>query len=237
MPLIQLHGLVPGTTRKVSHGPIHHLLDCGDIGALTSPVADDMDFEDPTALANWASTHNRILLAYCATHPVLPMSIGAVFSNQRALRTKIEDNIDEYRAALDVLRDVQEFTIQLQVTDRIPTTPTISATGRDFLLARRTQRDRRTDLKADQVKMARDIVAQLQQYSLQITSNTPPKADRLLACSALIQRTAQPKLRQLAQRLHQPALDLGLDLVVTGPWPPYSFDVSNISALEGCDGC
>ncbi|PJI91430.1 gas vesicle protein GvpL/GvpF [Yoonia maricola] len=224
MQRFQLHGLVPAHTQPQPSAADHEILPCGPVSALISTIAHlDMDEElSPDVLATWAVKHNAILTAYCADTTVVPMAIGAVFSDRSAIAAELNADMDAHIAALRVLRDVQEFTVQLTGTDMPKPEAAPAASGRDFLHRQRGRRDRRHNLQRDRQAFAQDILHQLQTPTLQITPSTCSKPNKLLNCIVLIAKSDITQLRHMARNMHDMALDLGLDLVITGPWPPYS---------------
>lgn len=238
MSLLQLHGLVPGETTQLTLPVGHRLLPCGPIGALVSPIANAAMFENPVPeeLARWVAHHNSILLAYCASRPVLPMAIGSVFSSTEAVKERVQEDCTAHLQNLAVLKDMLEFTVQLHVTaDQTSPAPKVHD-GRAFLKARKVQRDRRQNLASDQLQMARNVLQELDSFSVQVTQAKTPKPSRVLDCAVLIRKTYLPQLRQLARTLHLPSTNLGLDLEVSGPWPPYSYDPKPARAGEAVHG-
>ncbi|MEM9784957.1 MAG: GvpL/GvpF family gas vesicle protein [Pseudomonadota bacterium] len=236
MGLIQLHGLVPAQTKQKPEPASHRLLDCGALGALVSTLADRNDIENPSpeALVKWADAHNAILLAYCADGTVLPTAMGAVFSSERSLQQMLQNEAATHLRSLDRLRNIQEYTVQLHVLGPEPTAPVTAPTGRAFLDARRDQRNQRQNHKADQIALANELLCHLQECCLQVSGTTQRKHGRLVDSAVLVKKSHLERLRNLAQTFHNAAQSLDLDLVITGPWPPYSYDLTADLLPECC---
>ncbi|MDX8351419.1 GvpL/GvpF family gas vesicle protein [Cognatiyoonia sp. IB215182] len=233
MTLLQMHGLVRGEAAHNPTAPEHRLLLCDSLGALVTELSKEFDFENPDDLADWATRHHGILLAYCAQGPVLPLAIGSVFSSEEALKAKLIERHAEHLRVLDMLSGIEEYTVQLFPKDRIAAPSKAPLTGRRFLKARQVKRDQRRDLKTNQTAFACDLLAELQNMSLR-PSTPDAKPGRLLNKTILIRKDTVSKLQELAAVSDQLARDLSLELKITGPWPPYSFDPSETYMQESC---
>ncbi|MDX8348467.1 GvpL/GvpF family gas vesicle protein [Cognatiyoonia sp. IB215446] len=231
MTLLQLHGLVPSTSARNADAPAHRLFRCDSLGALVSGLCADFDFDNPDDLESYAKLHHNILLAYCAQGPVLPMAIGSVFSSEHALSAALAQRQPEHLRALDAISKMGEYAVQVVPKEQFVSSNHVPLTGREFLRARKVKRDERRDLKVRQIVFTRDLMAQLQKLSLKECPATA-KPGRLLDQTILIGNDAVSKLRELATVSHQSACDLSLEFKVTGPWPPYSFDPSDVSVME-----
>ncbi|MEL7178990.1 MAG: GvpL/GvpF family gas vesicle protein [Pseudomonadota bacterium] len=236
MQNLQLHGLVPSKAEYRKAAPPHELLRCGPISALISDMSHDHAADDmpPDALADWAMTHNAILTAYCADTTVVPMALGAVFSGKPAIIASLESQMDAHIAKLSALEGIQEFVVHLTTTPTRPPAQESPTSGRHFLQIQRNRRDGRHSLQKQQLAFAQAVLNQLQTPCLQIAAAGTRKADKLLNCVVLIRQDDVFHLQDMARGLHQPAQDLGLDLVITGPWPPYSSAALKAPVPEVC---
>lgn len=234
MSFLKLHGLVPRRTRKARHGPIHDLVDCGAVFAIVSNYAGSNEFASlpPDAIAAWALEHNDILLGYCAHGPVLPMAVGAVFSDATAVRQGLDPDLDAYQAALDQLTDLREFTIQLRRTTAPQSAPDATADGKAFLRARQAKRDARKNLASKQRSFVQTLAEHAQGIAAQMTHPQTPHPEKAFECSVLMHISAIDDLRSLAQTQDIPATDIGFDLQISGPWPPYSFIPHHINGTQ-----
>ncbi|MCK0094097.1 GvpL/GvpF family gas vesicle protein [Yoonia sp. F2084L] len=234
MGLMQLHGLLPKFAQAQSGGPAHRLLTCGPVTALISSFPSLKKFENLTSdeVAAWAMHHHAVLLAYCANTPVLPMAVGAVFSSDAAIKREVMAEIDKHCQSLRALAQVKEYTVQLTLTEPPPITASEPKGGRAFLQARRHQRDTRQQLHVSQRRMAHDILERLKTDALQVTSAGNAKPDKLLNCAILVDIERVTNLQRMARTLDGPAKENGLDLVVAGPWPPYSFNPDAATTQE-----
>lgn len=233
MALLNLHGVVPKGTRLNTSGPPHHLVECGAVTALVSEFPDAEAFESlpPEDVANWALAHNAILMGYCADVAVLPMRVGAVFSDEAAVRAEIEERSGSFSATLTALTGIHEYAVQLSVLPDTKASSDAAGSGRDHLLQRRQDRDRRAAREQDRQALARAVLDQINALALQVEPAGAPKPDRVLDCVVLLPRDRVPILQGMIRSLGEAATALDLDLVVTGPWPPYSFDITAMPEL------
>ena len=237
MAFLQLHGLVPaGTTRQTSV-PEHEILPCGQFSALISRLAPNASTTAPSPdeLAAMAMQHNALLVAYCAETTVVPMAIGAVFSDISAVTAALEIDMDQHLRALNALHKTQEFTVHLRITQPQHIETRSPNSGRHYLQMQRQKRNERNSLNSDRQTLAHDIRSRLEPICTQIQRASAQNSDDMLNCVILARKSKIPELRALAHRFHDPAERLGLDFVITGPWPPYSSAVLTQAKGEVCD--
>lgn len=234
MTAVQLHGLMAGGVVEASNAPPHRLVGCAGLTAVISDVPDLTAFEvqTPEQVAAWALSHNAILSAYCAKEGLLPMQVGSIFSDDAAIRARIEMRKDPLLRAVDTLATLREYTLQLRVRDVSQSVQVMCDTGRDHLRARRDARTRRSTLEADRHALARAILDQIDRLSFQMGPAGAPKPKRLLDCVLLIAVSDVGKLQAIAGDWDRAAQALGLELEIIGPWPAYSFDAETLLAGE-----
>lgn len=234
MALVQLHGVVAKGTGLCKTDPPHRQLDCGSMSALISDFPDIDAFETlpPEEIAEWALAHNAILSSYCDDTGVLPMRVGAVFSDEAAVQAEIAMRAATFHAPLAALQTMREYTVQLLIITPAAAPPAQATTGRDHLRARLNHRNQRHSLETDRHALARTILDQISAAAIQVEPAGAPKQGRVLDCVVLIPRKRVHQLRDLAKSLYDPAKSLGLELIIAGPWPPYSFDITALPEHE-----
>ena len=237
MRCVQVHGLVPSGTPAQQTAPPHEILPCGPVSALISGIARPITPDDlsPDDVAHWAMQHNAILTAYCTEATVIPMALGAVFSGKPAIISALAAQMDAHVQNLYRLHDIQEYTVQLNIIGAPKAGPVTADSGRAFLQLQRARRIGRENLHRDRHAFAQDVLSQLQTPAVQIEASASSKPDRLFNCAVLLKKADVLYLQQMARNLHAPAKALGLDLVITGPWPPYSSAaLQTVSHREVC---
>jgi hypothetical protein len=227
MALLQLHGLMRKTASILPNAPPHTTIDLDDFTAIASSFPDTISFDamSPEEISEWALGHHRILTAFSLHTTILPLALGAVFTNKAAIEQTISTNHSVYDAALNVLSQLQEYTLELKQVSARPDPPAPADTGRGFLRTRRDSRDLRQTLAAERHKLARRVLNTLDAVAIQIEPAGAPKSEKCLDCVALIPRAQIQRLTQIAKDFHKPAQALDLDIVISGPWPAYSFKI------------
>jgi len=234
MPAHLLHGLVPSATPRSNSAPEHDLIYCARFLALVSPAPPNLDNLPPTALADLALTHNALLVAYCTRSTVLPMRFGAAFSSTENLRRHLDQSAPRHVAALQTLARLDEYILRLQIIGDPPAPTLPVGSGRDFLARGRSLRDQRLSLTERRRALARTALADLEPISHQTEAAGTPRSERLLDIAILLNKTRRDLLATLAARVAEQAPALGLELIVTGPWPAYSFHAHALE--EVCNG-
>ncbi|MEM1388886.1 MAG: GvpL/GvpF family gas vesicle protein [Pseudomonadota bacterium] len=197
--------------------PPHRLIRCDGWAAIALEIAVPTDPDDAQILT-WAAAQNEVLAAYIARHDVLPVAIGAAFSDREAMNQHITVNQSAFaREAAGILGCV-EYALTLDPKP-LSNTETVFASGQNFL---RSAKHRKQSLSHERAQFMRDVVAQTRCYALKVIPERG-NASRLARVCALIPRASQDAflaaMLGFAPRSHA----LGLDCRLIGPSPAYSF--------------
>lgn len=238
MSLILLHGVVDADTAYHTADRAHRIIPCGPFAALVSDLGGrtGVDAPTPEELAGWALAHNDILCAYCGDTDILPMRLGTLFSTDEAITEEIARTAETLGPKLAALRGLREYTVRLCIKTSPTAAPSPVSSGRAHLLARKAHRDRRAHLGRDRKDFARHTFLELQTIARHVAPAQIPRPDHTLDCTALVHVDQRVNLSELAKTGHVAALPLGLDLIISGPWPPYSFDLATPPEKELCHG-
>jgi hypothetical protein len=138
---------------------------------------------------------------------LLPVRFGTLVADEQAAAREVARRREELVAALERVRGAVELAVRAQPREPEQARPRRGETGRDYMRAkaRRTQAARL--LHEPLAFVARDSVV-----------HTGPE---LLRAAYLVDRTAVDGFVALVRRLQ--AARQSLNVVCTGPWPPYSF--------------
>jgi hypothetical protein len=157
--------------------------------------------------------HARVVECVAAVNDaVLPVRFGRAFVDRPALRQAIRDRADELGAALERVRGCVE--LGLRVADETADEPMPTLSGTEFM-ARRLRRVQAAERLAGELHAP---LAELSRASVHRVLSTPRL---LLSAAYLVPREGVDAFREAVERLA--AAHAALDLVCTGPWPPYSF--------------
>jgi gas vesicle protein GvpL/GvpF len=136
---------------------------------------------------------------------LLPVRFGTLVSDEEAAARAVAERRDELTARLDRVRGAVELAVRAH--PREPEPAPDAATGVDYMQAKGRSTETAKLLHEPLEFLARDSVVQ--------------SGPELLRAAYLVDREAVDGFVSLVQRLGE--THPGIDLVCTGPWPPYSF--------------
>jgi hypothetical protein len=174
---------------------------CDGLTALCAP-AEPLEGEvTPDAL--WR--HEEVVEALMEERDLLPVRFGTLVSDEDAAARAIIERSEELAAGLDRVRGAVELAVRAH--PRRPDEPPAAETGVDYMRAKARRAETAALLHEPLAFLARDAVVQ--------------PGPELLRAAYLVDREAVDGFVALVRRLGE--AHPGLDLVCTGPWPPYSF--------------
>ena len=175
-------------------------------------VAIVSDYQDPPARPATQTMwdYERIVERIAELHPFIPARFGSVLNDDDAVREMLRERREQFLEVLSHTRGAVELALRASWDQ--PSEPP-SQTGAGYMRARLELRQR-----------AREVAQELMPLGkLSRTSRCelPARPQQPLRCAYLVDREAVTEftasLAELDQRLP------GVELVCTGPWPPYSF--------------
>jgi hypothetical protein len=174
---------------------------CDGLTALCAP-AEPLEGElTPDAL--WR--HEGVVEALMEDRDLLPVRFGTLVSDEEAAARAVTERRDELAARLDRVRGAVELA--LRAHPRRPDEAPVADSGVDYMHAKARRVEAARLLHEPLAFLARDSVVQ--------------PGPELLRAAYLVDRQAVDGFVSLVQRLAEAHSEL--DLVCTGPWPPYSF--------------
>jgi hypothetical protein len=157
--------------------------------------------------------HERVVEAIMAWGAVLPLRFGTELAREQELADVLRDRRDELLRSLDHVRGSQELGVRVIPHDRPPGRRPTTTTGRDYLLARVREHGRRE-------RAISEVHAELAAVS-RSTRVRQPRPPAILVGTYLVDAERVGEFRRRADQLAQ--RQAGVQITVTGPWPPYSF--------------
>ena len=196
--------------RRGLGGATLRALDHGGLGAVYSRHRSLR----PRPVPQLVLEHERVVEAIMARGPVLPLRFGTEFEREEQLATALEERRDELLHSLDRVRGKAELGLRI-----IPKQPSghsraVDTSGRDYLLAR--VRARRRSEQA--IREVHTELAALSRASRVRQLPTPPA---ILVAAYLVDSDRVAEFRSHANQLAGRQSEMRV--VVTGPWPPYTF--------------
>ncbi|RDC73191.1 hypothetical protein DLJ49_08785 [Rhodovulum sp. 12E13] len=232
MTALILHGLTDAATPAPVDAAPHLRVRAGGLVALCTPL-EAMPQTEEEAVSG-ALAHNALLVAQARLGDVLPVRFPAGFSGEAALHTHLAAEGARYRAGLARIGGAHEYGLRLALRPgaALPAgardaadgkeAGTPANSGRAFLERGRRRRDLRAERAAARVRMAERLATEAAGLAREAMPGAP-RTDRLVDLALLVPASGVDALRACAAAGAREAAGLGLDLALSGPWPPYSF--------------
>jgi hypothetical protein len=218
----------------------------GDVGLLVSPVAPDElevdadDLSETGRLAVLARGHDAVVRAAADVGPVLPLRFGTAVPDEDAARTLLRSHAAVAREQLQRIGTAREWGVRL-VRTLADAEPALAGgaqrdglSGTEYLSRRREELQRGDDLTRTAAEYAERLQDELSAHvteSLRRGGSTG--SSLLLDMAYLVPTAAEAEFLGQVQQLTEDLEAHGLALVVTGPWPPYSFAALTPGGSDG----
>jgi hypothetical protein len=159
--------------------------------------------------------HERVVEAIMARGPMLPLRFGAQLEGEAQLTAVLRERREGLLRALDRVRGHVELGLRV-IPERgsNPHPDKAGQSGREYLLALAAER-RRAD------EAARELHAPLAELAAESLVRERPAPPAILVAAYLVDADRIAGFRARAHELGARRKDL--QVVVTGPWPPYNF--------------
>jgi hypothetical protein len=205
--------------------------------AQFEPEALEAAAADPAWLETRLRSHEEVLEAVLASGPVAPFRFGTIFRSEADLRAALARAQDRLATRLEELRGTAEWGVKAWVDEEALHSSLGRADdglegmseGRRYLLAKRLRRQSEAEANELAFSRANDAHVQLSTHAVEARLEAPSGLDErtgrrlLLRASYLLADDRRPEVERLLDELRQRDAELGLDYVLSGPWPPYGF--------------
>lgn len=154
--------------------------------------------EDPAWLRRRALTHDDVLVGVSALVTVVPMRLCTVYPTESALRRMLVRERAPLLEGLARFEGAAEWRVQVLAPEPV-------------------------DREACGGAVHSRLAAVAEETALNVAHGSHPIDDVVLSGAYLVRHDAAPELHDAVAALRTEYEPLGLDLVSTGPWPPYAF--------------
>jgi hypothetical protein len=215
----------------------------GDLALLVSRVLpddlriDEDDLSETGRLATLARGHDAVVRAAAGCGPVLPLRFGTVVPDEAAARRLLEEHAGSARAQLRRIGDNHEWGVKLvrRLTEPVPAGPRPvdrqGVSGTEYLARRRQALHQREDDERSATGAAELLEETLRPCVREsLRRGGSPGSSLLLDLAFLVPPERESAFLAAAAELREKLDPDGLEVEVSGPWPPYSF-----AALEPAD--
>jgi len=211
----------PSAARSGLRGSPLRAIEADGLFAVASDH-DDLHLE-ATEEDLWA--HENVVEKLMEQVSVLPMRLGSMLPDERAVLTLLRDRREEFESTLAHVRGAVELgvraAIEIESKPAAPRAPAERGPGTAYMIGL-LERDRRGAEVAERIHrplsmLARDSTHRVGEGSHR--QGSPPRP--ILLASYLVDRD---RIGRFQARIEE--LEYGVDnaaITCTGPWPPYSF--------------
>ena len=254
-----VYGVMPATT-TLAHPPVgldetavESIADSG-VAALASRLDGERYSTDAvergTADVEWlaprAVAHDRVLTWASDRGPVVPLPMFSLFSTDDSVRGMLRARSVQLRTALDRASEGREYALRVYRLDdelrevanelsprlaELERTAAAASPGQRYLLERKLETERRSELRSIGAGVAREVVDALRRFSTEVVEGTlVPRAatgqtenPMVLDAAFLIAPDRLESFRRELTSLVERYGSRGFRFDFTGPWPPYHF--------------
>jgi hypothetical protein len=183
---------------------------------------------------DWVSTaavgHARVVhrFARMPGATVVPLKVFTLFSDETRAAGELEAMKGSWQDALDRIRGCTEWGVRITAAAAPgrATTRTAAASGTAFLARKKQDRDEARVRHRESARAAEEAFDRLSRIARESRRReAPPEAAHppLLEAAFLVPVSGQPRFDAAITRAAQACRRAHADLVLTGPWPAYSF--------------
>jgi len=205
------------------------LLSCGALTALVSatpdpkfsPDAIKTSMADSDWLKEQVRRHADVLAEAQSVQTIIPLRFGCVMPNPSKVKKFIDAREESLMDALTRLHNRSEFSVRVHFED-VSTDDELSGVPSgvaDFL--RKAASDVEHAPNADGI--ADRIHSHLSRFSGEAMRNPVLDSDMILNATYLITMASEEEFRAEVRKLSSEFHALGIQIEVSGPWPPYHF--------------
>lgn len=211
--------------RRGAFGDPCSVLSAARLGAIVSRLPPEQSLREPKTADLVA--YSQVLAHVHAQTTVVPLRFGSVLASEAAVRTYLTENTASYEQLLARLHGTEELAVRVILPPPdpppapLPSPSGAAGAGAAYLRARQLHHAQAEHQKAAGDRLANWLRTALTPYTLSSQVELIPQGGGLAVAAAfLIPRGTAKALRLRAREL---AAAESLKLVVSGPFPPFSF--------------
>jgi Gas vesicle synthesis protein GvpL/GvpF len=186
-----------------------HAVPLGDLAAICAPAEEERDI---TADTLWR--HEQVVEALMEDRDLLPVRFGTRLDDDDAAARSLAGRRAEFKRALERVRGAVELSVRAVFLDTAERVEPTAETGADYLRLKRR-------ITAAQETVANSVHEPLRALARAHVLRSPRAPAEALRAAYLVERGAVGRFSGLVAQLDEQQPEL--QLLCTGPWPPYSF--------------
>jgi len=210
------------------------LVSNGGVAAIVGRVPLDEFGEEPLRrnlerrdwLEATARAHDRVLAEALGHAPLVPLRFGTVYRSEQGVRDMLDERAAELSEAIERLRGRIELGVKAFLVEAQEDATPPPSSGRDYLLRKQEARAAASSVQAEAFESVRALHERLESLADDARVNPPQPPElsgrrepMLLNGAYLVGAERRPAFAAAVDECR----DDRLELVVTGPWPPYNF--------------
>jgi hypothetical protein len=238
----------------------HHTerLEAGGLAVLVKRVPrEEYDEEalhrnlnDLAWLERVAREHEAVLDQALTSGTIVPLRLCTLFDGEESVRRMLEQEGDGFRRTLELLAGREEWGVKVLLDpaklseaaraeggEEPPGAEGLGAGGA-YMLRRRQERETRELAGSLARGVAEQVHSRLEELALAAVSRPPQnrelsghEGEMVLNAAYLVEAERVAELRALVNELAAEHGELGADIELTGPWPPYNFLPEDAAAV------
>lgn len=195
------------------------------LAAVVSRLPAELPLREPKTADLVA--YSKVLESVHAQTTVVPLRFGSVLANEAAVRTYLTENTAAYEQLLARLHGTEELAVRVilpppEAPPQAPSPPPAApGAGAAYLRARQQHHAQAEQQKAAGDRLANWLRNALMPCAISSQVGLIPQGDRLAVSAAFL--IARGTAAALRQRVRELAAAESLKLIVSGPFPPFSF--------------
>lgn len=200
----------------------------------------DRRASDVAWLGDIGYRHQNLIAALAKKTTVIPLRAFTMFSSSAALQDYLERDAASLRRILEHLRGKEEWTLRLEfdpqpwsdaLIRRVPSLAKLhaevesSSAGKGYLLRKKLEEEKKEAAKTAEEELLREVEAAVARRlkAPTLVETREQRSGSFPQINLLVERTRAEDLKQTHRELAGRYGADGVRLVLTGPWPPYSF--------------
>jgi hypothetical protein len=210
-----------------------------DAAEFSQPVIDARS-KDVEWLGAIGYRHQAVMTALMRGGTVIPLRAFTLFANETSLRNHLREEGTTFARILDRLEGKQEWTLRIefrpeqwndalirrvdalrQLASEIDQAPT----GKAYLLRKKLEEEKKRASREAEQQVVREVEEAVMNKLAcdSVAESRQQRSGGFPQINVLINRDEEARLQELRDDLSRRYDSEGVNLALTGPWPPYTF--------------
>lgn len=193
--------------------------------------------------------HQEVMSDLMRSAAVVPLRAFTLFSTPEALQAYLRDHREMLGSMLARLDGKREWTVRIEfdperwrdaLVGRVPALAALqdeidaASPGKGFLLRKKLEEERKSASREAEQALVAEVEEAL---STKLGCETVAESRQLREgafpqINVLLERDEESRLQEVSSKLADRYRGEGVELAITGPWPPYTFAVVPVAGAE-----